>query len=248
MKFRDYAVSADQLPSLLRRTLTIAEDRLPWRYILAVLGFAIMGFLVLELWSEINEGDARAIDRAILLEFRDPANTNNLLGPDWLTQVMKDITTLGSPTVLVLAVVASAGFMAARRSYRMAAIVLGASLSGSMLVVLFKDLFSRARPDVVARLVEETSMSFPSGHASNSAIIYLTITVLFIRVEKSLRTRVFAAVLGVLTVISIGISRLALGVHWPTDVLAGWLFGAVWAATWALVVKLPVVDEVIDQP
>lgn len=248
MKFRDYAVSADQLPSLLRRTLTIAEDRLPWRYILAVLGFAIMGFLVLELWSEINEGDARAIDRAILLEFRDPANTNNLLGPDWLTQVMKDITTLGSPTVLVLAVVASAGFMAARRSYRMAAIVLGASLSGSMLVVLFKDLFSRARPDVVARLVEETSMSFPSGHASNSAIIYLTITVLFIRVEKSLRTRVFAAVLGVLTVISIGISRLALGVHWPTDVLAGWLFGTVWAATWALVVKLPVVDEVIDQP
>ena len=91
-------------------------------------------------------------------------------------------------------------------------------------------------------------MSFPSGHASNSAVIYLKITVLFIRVEKSLRTRVFAAALGVLTVISIGISRLALGVHWPTDVLAGWLFGAVWAATWALVVKLPVVYEVIDQP
>ena len=113
MKLRkntDYAIN---LPHMLRRTLTIAEDRLPWRYILAILGVSLMGFFVLELWSEINEGDARAIDRAVLLGFRDPANANDLLGPDWLTQVMKDVTTLGSPTVLILVVVASAGFMAA---------------------------------------------------------------------------------------------------------------------------------------
>ena len=247
MKFRSDSNFFAKLSPIARRTITIAEDRLPWRYILAILGFSLMAFLFLELWSEIDEGDARAIDRAVLLGFRNPTDTSGMIGPAWMEQVMKDITTLGSPTVLVLFVVAATGFMAAKRSYRMAAVVLGASLSGSLLVTLFKDVFHRTRPDVVARLVEETSMSFPSGHASNSAIIYLTITVLFIRIESSLRTRVFAATLGVLIVLSIGISRLALGVHWPTDVLAGWLFGTVWATIWAMIVKLSVVDNAIDQ-
>lgn len=237
-----------KLPRFARRTMTIAERRLPWRYILATLGFSLVAFLFLELWSEIDEGDARAIDRAVLIGFRNATDTSSMIGPAWMEQVMKDITTLGSPTILVLAVVAATGFMAAKKSYNMAAIMLGASLSGSLLVTLFKDFFNRARPDVVAQLVEETSMSFPSGHASNSAIIYLTITVLFIRVESSLRTRVLAAALGALIVLSVGISRLALGVHWPTDVLAGWLFGTMWAATWAMIVKLPIIDTAIDQP
>lgn len=232
--------------TVVRRTMVVAEDRLPWRYILAVMVFGLMGFLVLELWSEIDEGDARAIDRAILLAFRNPADTTSLIGPGWIEQVTKDITTLGSPAVLVLAVFGAAGFMVARRSYRMAAIVIAASASGSLVVVLLKGVFDRARPDVVTRLVEETSMSFPSGHAANSAIIYLTIAVLFVRVEQSLRTRIFALALGILVVLSIGISRLALGVHWPTDVVAGWLIGAVWASIWAMVVKLPTIDSAVD--
>ena len=95
-----------KLPRFARRTMTIAERRLPWRYILATLGFSLVSFLFLELWSEIDEGDARAIDRAVLIGFRNATDTSSMIGPAWMEQVMKDITTLGSPTLLVLAVVA----------------------------------------------------------------------------------------------------------------------------------------------
>ncbi len=228
--------------SRTRQWALLAKRELPWRYIFSIGLVALFGLLVVELWQEIAEGDARQLDRDILLLFRQSENLDQVIGPSWLEQTLVDITTLGSATMLTLMTVGSAGLMAVRGTYRVSAILIGAIVSGSILVAIFKDFLERPRPDLVHHLVSETSMSFPSGHAANSAIAYLTIAVLFIRFERHLGTRLFVIAMAALIVLAIGISRVALGVHWPSDVLAGWLLGTGWACFWALIVKLPVAN------
>ena len=220
-----------------------AEGRLPLRPILLFGGAALTALLILWLWSEIAEGEINRVDRAILLAFRRSADLQTLAGPTWLRQLMLDLTTLGGTTVLVLVIAGSAAFVYLKGAHRMALVILGATTSGSLIVTLLKGFFERPRPTLVDHLVIEHSASYPSGHAANSAIVYLTIAVLFSRVEDSLRTRLFVLSVALLLTLAIGISRVALGVHWPSDVLAGWMFGTCWACLWALLVKLPIVEE-----
>ena len=220
-----------------------AEGRLPLRPILLLGGTALTALLFLWLWSEIAEGEINTVDRAILLAFRRSADLQTLAGPTWLRQLMLDLTTLGGTTVLVLVIAGSAAFVYLKGAHRMALVILGATISGSLMVTLLKGFFERPRPTLVDHLVIEHSASYPSGHAANSAIVYLTIAVLFSRVEDSLRTRLFVLSVALLLTLAIGISRVALGVHWPSDVLAGWMFGICWACLWALFVKLPIVEE-----
>lgn len=223
-----------------------AERNLPLRPILLVAAISGVALLFLWLWLEVAEGDLNAIDRTVLLAFRTPGDLNVMAGPVWLRQTMLDITTLGSATMLTLVIIGSAGFMAMKKAYRIALILLGAMISGSGAVVLLKGFFVRPRPTLVDHLVIEHSASFPSGHAANSAIVYLTIAALFMRIEPDLRTRLFVLCAAILLTLAIGISRVALGVHWPSDVLAGWMFGAAWASLWALVVKLPRTADALD--
>ncbi|WP_170004208.1 phosphatase PAP2 family protein [Pseudopontixanthobacter vadosimaris] len=224
----------------IMRLSLVARRELPWRYILPTGILALLGFLVIELWLEIAEGEARQLDRAILLLFRRSGDFGSLIGPAWLEQTMVDITTLGSATMLTLLTIASAGLMAVRGTYRVSAILIGAIASGSILVAMFKDFLERPRPGLVHHLVNETSMSFPSGHAANSAIVYLTIAVLFVRFERHFATKLFVLAMAASIVLAIGVSRVALGVHWPSDVLAGWMLGTGWACFWAIIVKLPI--------
>lgn len=223
----------------------LTEKKIPLRYIVIAGGLALAGVLFIGLWSEIAEGEAAAIDTAILLLFRNPGDLNQMIGPPWLRQTMIDITTLGSSTVLTLIVIGSTGFMLVKHAYRIAALIVGATISGSVIVSVLKGFLERPRPTLVDHLVAETSMSFPSGHAANSAIVYLTIAVLFMRIEPKLSTRLFVLAASIMIVTAIGVSRVALGVHWPSDVLAGWLFGTGWACFWALIVRLPAthIDE-----
>lgn len=218
----------------------LAEQRRPLRYLWIVAGLAVTGLLIIALWSEIAEGELAAIDTFILLLFRQPGHLNEMIGPAWLRQTMLDITTLGGTTVLTLVIVGSAAFMVVKGAYRIAALIVGATTGGSLMVVALKGFLERPRPTIVDHLVTETSMSFPSGHAANSAIVYLTIALLFMRLEPKLSTRLFVLAVAIIIVTAIGISRITLGVHWPSDVLAGWLFGTGWACFWALIVKLPV--------
>lgn len=214
-------------------------------------GLALVGLLLVGLWFEIAEGDAVAVDRAILLFFRTPESPHAMIGPPWLRQAMLDITTLGGTTVITLLIAGSAGFMLMRHAYRIAALIVGATIGGSLIVSALKGWLERPRPELVDHLVSATSMSFPSGHAANSAIVYLTIAVLFMRFEPRLSSRLFVLGAAISIVTAIGISRVALGVHWPSDVLAGWLFGTGWACFWALIVKLPIThieDEVPPSP
>jgi undecaprenyl-diphosphatase len=167
-----------------------------------------------------------------MLAMRQDANPALPAGPVWLRQVMIDVTALGGETVLTLAVILTIGFLAASRHLLAAALVLAGTVTGSIAVALAKTLVGRERPALVDHLVEVSSASFPSGHAANSAIIYLTIALVSIQVipHRAARWFLFGATL--LLVTAIGTSRVYLGVHWPSDVLAGWSFGALWALAW----------------
>ncbi|ODP36096.1 hypothetical protein BFL28_07965 [Sphingomonas turrisvirgatae] len=187
--------------------------------VLALLGRTIAG------------GHQFAFDRALMLALRQP-DLLTPVGPAWLRQAMVDITALGGETVLTLAVALTVGFLVASRHLLTAALVFAGTVSGSIAVAMAKQMVGRARPALVDHLVEVGSASFPSGHAANSAIIYLTIALIVMQIVPMRRGRAFLFAATVLLVTAIGASRVYLGVHWPSDVLAGWSFGSLWALAW----------------
>lgn len=215
-----------------------ASRRIPW----PIAGLAAVAMLLLGLvWfgHEIMEGDTATIDRAIMLAMRVPGHPEQPVGPRWLPSAVRDITALGSTTVLTLVVLVTACFLALRRRFRSALLVLAATSLGALAVTLVKALVARSRPDLIDRLMEEASHSFPSGHAANSAIVYLTLATLLFPVVRGWRMRGFVLGVAMLLVGLIGVSRVYLGVHWPSDVLAGWAFGSCWALLWwAIELKL----------
>ncbi|MBB5696882.1 phosphatase PAP2 family protein [Sphingomonas yantingensis] len=184
--------------------------------------------------SEVMEGHPLAIDRWLLLLLRQVADPGVSIGPRWFGQAMLDLTALGGGTVLTLVTIFVTGYLAARRKLALAAFVAGSIGSGAVLTALLKIVFARARPDIVPHLVEVSSASFPSGHAMNSAMVYLTGAALLASAEPDRRVRVFLITAALLLTLSIGFSRVFLGVHFPTDVLAGWAIGIAWAvaASW----------------
>lgn len=189
--------------------------------------------LVLAVLGRTIAGGARfAFDSGIMLSLRQAANPAVPTGPAWLKQAMIDITALGGETVLTLAVALTIGFLAASRHLLAAALVFAGTVTGSIAVALAKSWVGRQRPALIDHLVEVGSASFPSGHAANSAIIYLTIALVSIQVIPHRAARWFLLAATLLLVAAIGVSRVYLGVHWPSDVLAGWSFGTLWALAW----------------
>nr|WP_299907889.1 phosphatase PAP2 family protein [Sphingomonas bacterium] len=180
----------------------------------------------------IDRGLQFGFDRAILLAMRHGTMHGAAIGPVWLRQAMVDVTALGGETVLVILVTVIAGFLAVQRHWLTMGLVLGGTITGSIAVGIAKALIGRARPELTDHLVQVTSASFPSGHAANSAIIYLTIASLVVQIVEERRARLFILAVAVLLVTAIGFSRIYLGVHWPSDVLAGWSFGTLWALAW----------------
>lgn len=203
----------------------------PWLMIgagavaLAVLVLGLVGTL-------IDRGLQFDFDRRILLAMRHGSMHGATLGPLWLKQAMIDVTALGGETVLVIAVTIIAGFLAVQRHWLTMWLVLGGTISGSIAVAVAKALVGRARPELTDHLVQVTSASFPSGHAANSAIIYLTIASLIAQIVPERRARLYILASAVILVTTVGFSRVYLGVHWPSDVLAGWSFGTLWALAW----------------
>lgn len=173
-----------------------------------------------------------AFDRAIIAGLRVAGQPQQPVGPAWLRQAMVSVTALGGGTVLTIVVAAAAGLMLVRRLWLTATLTLAATVSGSVAVQLVKGEVARARPPLAGRLVEAAGMSFPSGHSANSAIVYLTLAALAAQVVPGRAAKGYLVAVAVLLVGAIGCSRVYLGVHWPSDVLAGWSFGTVWALAW----------------
>jgi undecaprenyl-diphosphatase len=211
---------------LLKSGIRLARAQLAVLAALLLMAGGALAFI--ELADEIEDGESLRIDRAVLLALRSLDDPAIPLGPRWLTTAMVDFTSLGSTAVLALLTVLTTGYLL------VAGKMLGAwltpiSVGGAALVMSgLKELFERPRPDVVPHLVEVTSASFPSGHSMISTAAYLTLAVL-IAENSARRAGVYVTAVAVLVCVLIGSSRVYLGVHWPTDVLAGWCAGAAWA-------------------
>ncbi|MGG5818447.1 phosphatase PAP2 family protein [Falsiroseomonas sp. HW251] len=212
-----------------REAIARAGERLELRVVLAVLlvAGALWGFVALA--GEVMEGETLAFDRALLLALRDPANPADPLGPSWLREVGRDMTALGGIAVLTLLTIGVLAFMALRALWGAAGLLLASVLGGMVASNLLKAAFDRARPDLVPHGSIVMTASFPSGHAMMSAVVYLTLGVLLARVEPRRRDKAFILSCAVFLTLLVGVSRVYLGVHWPTDVLAGWCLGAAWA-------------------
>lgn len=184
--------------------------------------------------SEVMEGHPLTLDRWLLLQLRQVADPGMSIGPHWLGHMMLDLTALGGGTVLTLVTILMSGYLVARRKLALAVFVAAAIASGGVLTALLKFAFARARPDIVPHLVEVSSASFPSGHAMNSAMVYLTGAALLASAERDWRVRGFLVTAALVLTLAIGFSRVFLGVHFPTDVLGGWAIGIAWAvaASW----------------
>jgi undecaprenyl-diphosphatase len=206
-----------------------------------VLGLMIVAgglFAFLRIADEIREGETHGFDTAILLAFRRAGDPGKPIGPDWLALSMTDITSLGGFTVLTLVTVLSALYLVLDNKRAAAGLLLFSVAGGTLLGQVLKQAFDRPRPDLVAHLVDVRTLSFPSGHAMMSAVTFLTIGVLLARTSPRRRLKVYIVGVAVLLTLLVGVSRVFLGVHWPTDVLAGWSMGAAWAVLCWLLARM----------
>jgi undecaprenyl-diphosphatase len=193
----------------------------------------IVNFLI-ELTDDVREGETRRFDAWAVRSLRQPDDPALPIGPAWLREVGLDITALGSHVVVIGVVISVALFVALQRRWGIMWLVLIASLGGMALSAGTKHIVGRERPEVVPHLREVQTPSFPSGHATLSAAVYLTLGAVLAQVVRGLYTRMYCLVLPMVAVALIGASRVYLGVHYPTDVLAGWALGFSWALTcWA---------------
>jgi undecaprenyl-diphosphatase len=211
------------------RTLRGLERReLTW--LIVGLGACVLLLTFVNLAGEVTEGDTQAFDVKIVRALRDPADPSRPLGPAWLEDALLDLTAIGGPTVLGLVVFAVAGFLLLQGRYRTALFIAITLFSGELVNSVMKHAFNRPRPTVVPHLREAFSTSFPSGHAMESAIVYLTLGAMLMRVAESRLTKLYCMGMAILLTVIVGVSRVYLGVHYPTDVIGGWIIGFVWAS------------------
>ncbi|GBD47495.1 phosphatase PAP2 family protein [Methylopila sp. Yamaguchi] len=196
-----------------------------------------MAFAFTRIADEMAEGETRAFDESILLALRRSDDPARPIGPWWLEAAMIDVTSLGGWTVLALLTTLVVVYLFITARTGAAWLVLASVAGGSVLSSVLKMGFARPRPELVDHLVNVSSASFPSGHAMLSAATYLTLGVLLARTEKRRSVRGFIFGVAVALTLVIGMSRVYLGVHYPTDVLAGWCMGASWALVCWLVAR-----------
>jgi undecaprenyl-diphosphatase len=194
------------------------------------LGACVLLLVFLKLAGEVTDGDTQAFDTRILLALRNSEDPSRPIGPAWIETSLLDVTAMGGPTVLALVVVAVIGFLLLQTRFRTALFVATTWFSGEVVNSAMKHAFNRPRPQIVPHLRDAFSTSFPSGHAMESAIVYLTLGAILMRVADSRRTKVYCLGIAVLLTVLVGTSRVYLGVHYPTDVLGGWIIGFVWAS------------------
>ena len=196
--------------------------------LLAIGGLAAGVWMFAELADEVMEGGTRKLDRNLLLAMRRPGDLKPIGSPA-VQEAARDITALGGMTVLGLFTAGAGLFLALDGKKHMALFVCGCVASGLLVSTLLKDLFDRPRPDLVSYAVYASDSSFPSGHSMMSALTYLVLGALLARSQERKLLKAYFLLGAVFVTVLVGVSRVYLGVHWPTDVLAGWTAGAVWA-------------------
>jgi undecaprenyl-diphosphatase len=205
------------------------------RMLAALLVIAGCVWAFAELADEIDEGETESFDSRVLMALRSPADPADPLGPGWIEEFGRDVTAFGGLGVLLFLTVASAGYLWLSGRRRSMLLLLVSVVGGQVLSTFFKLGFDRPRPELVPHGAVVYTASFPSGHAMMAAVTYLTLGAMLARVQPTRALKVYVLALAVTVAVAVGISRVYLGVHWPTDVLAGWTAGAAWAlACWAV--------------
>jgi undecaprenyl-diphosphatase len=205
--------------------------------LLAIIATGLYAFL--EIADEIGEDEPIEFDQWLLLLFRDAGDASVPIGPPWLSETVAEITTLGGYPVLIVLTVSILGFLLVAGRFGPALFVALSVTLGTLVGHLLKLAYERPRPDIVDHLVTTHTASFPSGHATMSAVVYLTLAALIMRMLESWWLRAYVLGVAVVLTVMVGMSRIYLGVHWPSDVLAGWALGAAWASlAWLVVTAL----------
>jgi undecaprenyl-diphosphatase len=221
---------------LWRRIATHAERES--LILTAILGALLFAWLFAELADEVLEGERQHLDEQILLSLRQSGDPSKPIGPPWLQTAALDLTALGGTTVVALVNVVALGYLGLRAKWNSFWLMAVSICGGALGNLLMKDLFGRARPSIVPHLAEVSSMSFPSGHSMLAAITYLTIGGMLARAADGVPQKVYILVLSLTITLVIGLTRIYLGVHYPSDVLAGWCAGIAWAIVCLLAAKL----------
>jgi undecaprenyl-diphosphatase len=195
----------------------------------------VCGFIAVA--TGVKSGATRNIDEMLLRAPRDPENPAITLGPAWLEEVARDLTAVGGIAALSLVTSAVSGYLLIRRKYGALALLLAATLGGLLLSTLLKERFERPRPTVVPHKSLVMTSSFPSGHSLNSAVVYMTLGTLLAGLSRERSLKVYFFSVALLLTFLVGVSRVYMGVHYPTDVLAGWCAGLAWALLCGLVAR-----------
>jgi len=186
-----------------------------------------------ELTEEMMEGETHSFDEKLITAMRNPEDLSDPIGPEWLEELGRDITALGGVGILTFLTFAVAGFLILTNKRHSAIFIIAAVGGGLLFSHLLKSVFDRPRPDLVPHGSIVYTASFPSSHSTMSAVAYLTLGTLLARVHQRRRVKAYLILLALLTTLAVGVTRVYLGVHWPTDVLAGWTLGISWAlACW----------------
>lgn len=209
-----------------RKVASFVVTEAPLLMVMALVSGLILAFL--QIADEMVEGEMEAFDRSILLMFRDPANPDLVIGPPWMHEMVRDITALGSFSLLGLIVLGVCAYLYLARMRSAALFVLLSVLGGTLLSTVLKMGYNRPRPDLTT-MSEQFTASFPSGHAMLSAVTFLTLGALLARFAPTRRLQVLSLGGALLLTLLVGLSRLYMGVHYPSDILAGWCLGSAWA-------------------
>jgi undecaprenyl-diphosphatase len=201
---------------------------------LAVL-LGVSGFIAVAIG--VKAGVTRNIDERLLRAPRDAEDLSRTLGPAWFEEVARDLTAIGGIAALSLVTAAVSGYLLICRKYSALALLLAATLGGLVLSALLKDRFDRPRPAVVPHKSLVMTSSFPSGHSLNSAVVYLTLGAMLAGLSRELRLKLYFFSVALLLTFLVGVSRVYMGVHYPTDVAAGWCAGLAWALLCGLVAR-----------
>lgn len=236
-----------------RRLWADLARRVELRVLATVLATAAALWVFLVLAGEVREGETTGFDRHVLLWFRTPTDLAQPIGPRWLQETARDVTALGGFTVLSSIGVSAVILLLMHGRRLQAMIFAGVVIAAQVLIEVLKSILGRARPDLVPHHDFVYSASFPSGHSAMTPVVYLTLAAILAAGEPRRAVRAFLLVAAVLLVIAVGVSRVYLGVHWPTDVLAGWTLGAGIAIAAALALhraapKRPEAEVAPDSP
>jgi undecaprenyl-diphosphatase len=188
-------------------------------------------------WA-VASGVTQSLDESVIVALRIPGHPEDPRGKPWMEHLARDITSFGAATPLVILTFALGCFcfMVNRRADGVQLVV--TVVTGMGFYTLVKYAVGRPRPELVSHLVYSTTSSFPSGHAMASALFYLTLTSIGLGRTAHGMGRLYAWLCVILWIAAIGFSRVYLGVHWPTDVIAGWAAGTAWFLACRIILQM----------